>query len=71
MQPWICPRCQVVHAPWVAQCACKPISLSGALPYPSQPGPAQPLPMPPYDCQQPYTGSPLPPVGGSVCGDDL
>lgn len=20
---WICPRCQTVHAPWVAQCGCR------------------------------------------------
>ncbi len=22
--PWICPRCQVVNADWVAQCSCQP-----------------------------------------------
>lgn len=21
---WICPRCQMVNAPWVPQCGCKP-----------------------------------------------
>lgn len=31
MEPWICPRCQTVYAPWVAQCNCpKPtITVSG------------------------------------------
>jgi len=23
---WICPRCQKVHAPWVASCSCSSIS---------------------------------------------
>lgn len=24
MEPWICPRCGIVHAGWVPQCTCKP-----------------------------------------------
>ena len=24
MEGWICPRCGKVHAPWVAECDCKP-----------------------------------------------
>ncbi len=33
MEPWICPRCQTVHAPWVAQCHCPPptITISGTV----------------------------------------
>lgn len=23
-EPWECPRCKVINAPWVAQCTCKP-----------------------------------------------
>lgn len=23
-QPWICPRCQVVNAPWKETCSCSP-----------------------------------------------
>ena len=28
MEPWICPRCGIVHAGWVAQCTCKPPVMS-------------------------------------------
>jgi len=23
VQGWVCPRCGVVHSPWVAQCTCQ------------------------------------------------
>lgn len=23
-EPWECPRCKTINAPWVAQCTCKP-----------------------------------------------
>lgn len=23
-EPWECPRCKVINAPWVAQCTCRP-----------------------------------------------
>lgn len=23
-EPWECPRCKVINAPWVAQCTCSP-----------------------------------------------
>lgn len=25
MEPWECPRCHVIHAPWVPKCKCKPV----------------------------------------------
>lgn len=40
---WICPRCQKVHAPWVASCSCStsnglsPYSSSQIGDYPSEP----------------------------------
>jgi hypothetical protein len=30
MEPWICPRCGIVHAGWVAQCTCKPPTISAS-----------------------------------------
>ena len=27
--PWICPRCKAVNAPWMPQCTCKPKSSVG------------------------------------------
>ena len=29
---WICPRCQVVYAPWVDKCDCKPKALASVGP---------------------------------------
>lgn len=29
MDPWICPRCGVVHAYWVARCDCRPPTVTG------------------------------------------
>ena len=26
MEPWTCPRCDVVNAPWMAQCTCAPLA---------------------------------------------
>jgi len=28
MEPWICPRCQTVHAWWVAHCDCPPKTIT-------------------------------------------
>ena len=25
-EPWECPRCKTVNAPWLSQCTCKPIT---------------------------------------------
>lgn len=36
-QPWICPRCATVNAPWVNQCPCLPGATQPALPVPPPP----------------------------------
>lgn len=29
-EPWTCPRCQTVNAPWSAQCSCTPQTIGSA-----------------------------------------
>ena len=44
---WLCPRCQVVNAPWVEKCECAPMSYT--ITWTSQP---------PFDCRISSTGQP-------------
>ena len=62
-EPWICPRCGKVNAPWMCQCTCEAIKLDIpkspviiTTPYP----PVTTTPYSPNICGDTYIGDPLP-----------